>query len=281
MTGNTYQHESEEEKENQKTNIQYIGEGIRTVLYWVKIAVIGIAPFFTLLVIAFFGLLDVLGFGLFGDPYGGFLNIAFWFIILSLIPGTVVAYMLYRTDDRELFATNVANGGVGGGFELSERDWSDLDVYLYDSDAPRFMGEKTNTSALNFNGNFYEAVAYYKDDNIAVAPDIGNMSMYELRVHEDKLEKVIEDRDGKYQAAVETDSRRKDYATEDAARETNRMIRDFERETLAEGELPNSPVREHIEETERKREEEDHDLREGQYQLPDRDKDDSEGGDDE
>ncbi|WP_231587982.1 hypothetical protein [Halostagnicola sp. A56] len=141
------------------------------------------------------------------------------------------------------------------------------------------MGEKTNTSALNFNGNFYEAIAYYKDENVAVAPDIGNMSMYELRVHEDKLEKVIEDRDGKYQAAVETDSRRKDYATEDAARETNRMIRDFERETLAEGELPNSPVREHIEDTERKRDEEDHDLREGQYQIPERRDSGSDGGD--
>ncbi|WP_050052296.1 hypothetical protein [Halostagnicola sp. A56] len=178
MSDETYQQDDSKENPNKtkdestekpyKTNLQYIGDGIKTILYWVKITVIGIVPLSILLAIAFLGVLDVFGFEPFGTRLGDFFNISFWFIMLSLVPGTIVAYLLYRTDDRDLFATNVANGGVGGGFELSERDWSDLDVYLYDSEAPRYMGEKTNTSALNFNGNFYEAIAYYKDENVAV-----------------------------------------------------------------------------------------------------------------
>ncbi|WP_440769662.1 ABC transporter permease [Natronorubrum sp. DTA28] len=274
--------------EPQKSNIQYIGDGIKYALYLVKIVVIGAVPMLTLLGIWLVGFIVVLNLNigifdyvpLFETEHEGHFNIAFWFITGAIVPGLITAFLYYRTTDKKLRTCDAPNGGNGGGYELSNHDWDDLEVHLYDEDADRYMGEKTTKNALTYNGEFHEAVAYYPDDNIAVASGVGEKSMYEMRMHEDRLLRLMTSMRDKFQSGIETDSRRQEYATEDAAREVNRVTRDFERESLPTGELPNSPVREHIDQVEEEREEEDHSLRKEQYQIPDDDADGGDGGDD-
>lgn len=260
--------------------LQHQGYAVINTLRTIGLWAATIIPLLTLIGLWIISALQILGITLLPQAaqHQGLLIIYFWAFLLFSIPSLITAIFIIRTDGVKLLTCNAPNGGNGGGIELSEQTFEDADVHLYDSDEERYIGEKVTKDALHHNGDWYEAIVYYPDDNIIVAPGIDE-SMYELRVREDKLERLLTTMREKFLAGARTDARRKEYATEDAARETNRMIRDFERETLVEGELPNSPVRDHIKETEREREDEDHDLREDDYQIPDR-ADDTEGGDD-
>lgn len=249
-----------------------------TVLLWAFKLFIASLPMLAILGVFFIGLLVVLDTGIieyvpiFDEQHEGYFNLAFWYILGSIVPAIFFAWLYYRQGGRKIFANNAPNGGNGGGYELSDGDWEDLDVYRYDDDAERYKGEKLTRDAIHYNGDYYEAIAYYPDENAAVVSGWGNRSMYELRQHESKLEALMTDVYDMFKAAVDMDARRQQHATEDAAREANRVIRDFERESLAEGELPDSPVREHIDKITQQREEDDQSLR-GEYQIPDRDRD--------
>lgn len=231
-----------------KETLGYIGGSIKSTVYTIGIWTVSLAPILLMVLIVIMGFFQVIGIDIIGalglprraEPY---LRISAVSIALTLIPALIVAAKIYQTDKVKFRAVDSKTGKTGV-WKIPEERWESLTVEDY-------RGNEVGKDGLHkvpwYKGSGWEADEYDPENNVAKTSYYAGLSPEELRTRKRAVEDIRTTFLDAYDAALDTTAQRSRQAMQDAGQVTNRNIKDYEQATMPDGELPNTPVQDHIE----------------------------------
>lgn len=221
-------------------------EYIKFGFYWV-VAVVPILFLIMLYVISFLQIIGIDMLTLIGvsNQYQDYLIIYFWAFTPFSMPSVAIGYLLIRTDGTKLRAVDARTGKTGG-WELPDEKWEDLTVEDY-------RGNQIGKDGLHdvpwYGGGGWEADEYDPDTNTAITSYYTKYTPEEIRTNKQAVKDIRTTFLDGYDASLETQATRERRATEDAARTGNDLVKGHEYAMLPSGELPDSPIQSHLEDT--------------------------------
>jgi hypothetical protein len=237
--------------------LQHRGYPVVSTIKSLLLIVFSVVPILTLVGLFVYSFFHILGFELIREVsrYDNLLKIYFWSFLFFVIPSTVVAIIIVRSPGEKLRAIDGETGKTGG-WELLEKKWETLTVEDFDGNE---IGKDGLHKVPWYKGSGWEADLYYPDENRAVTSFYAGMTPSEIRHRKHAIRDIRGELLKDFDAGVRTSAEREHRARKDAASTSNRIVRDHERAMLPQGELPEDPVRERINEHDSDEEEDNED----------------------